>query len=101
MKNDDDEDPSFSGLSSPTLTTHLHSEENEPFRYTKIQITLVVDISESKFYMKNTQETIARLNGITFKTILLFKYFTHIFLDIQEINMTPGYFSFFPGFQIF
>lgn len=61
---------SFTGLWLPTLTTHLLSEEDEPFHYTKLQMTLLIDITQSKFYMKNIQEPIARSYDITFNTIL-------------------------------
>lgn len=62
--------PSFTELWLPTLTTHLHSEEDESFHYTKLQMILLIDITQSKFYMKNIQEPIARSYDITFNTIL-------------------------------
>ena len=65
-----DDNSSFTALWLPTLTTHLHSDEDEPYHYMNLRRTLVVDISESKFFMKNTQEPIARPYEIIFNTIL-------------------------------
>jgi hypothetical protein len=54
-----------------TLTDDLlFSQKGNFSRYLLTQMTLVVDIIESEFYMINTQEPIARTYEITFNTIL-------------------------------
>ncbi|CAF4944166.1 unnamed protein product, partial [Rotaria sp. Silwood1] len=70
------EEPSFSGLWLPSVTTgslwdsHLYTDGDEYLRYQNMEMSLIIDISESEFYMKNTQEPIAREYEIVFKAIL-------------------------------
>jgi hypothetical protein len=69
-------DVTYTGLWLPTLTINtltddvLLSQKGAFYRYLHTQMTLVVDITESEFYMKNTQEPIARTYEIIFNTIL-------------------------------
>jgi hypothetical protein len=66
----------FSGLWVPTLTVSTLSDRllfrrsGEYFRYLSDRVTLVMDITESEFFMKNTQEPIARNNEIVLRTVL-------------------------------
>jgi len=66
----------YTGLWLPTLAMNtltddlLFSQKGNFYRYLPTQMILVVDITESEFYMKNTQEPIARTSEITFNTIL-------------------------------
>ncbi|CAF1084046.1 unnamed protein product [Adineta steineri] len=68
----------YTGLWLPTLAMNtltddlLFSEKGEFYRYVRSHMTLVMDITESEFYVKNTQEPIARTYEITFNTILFF-----------------------------
>lgn len=67
---------SFGGIWIPTLTVStlsdvlLFGENGEYIRYLSDRVTLVVDITESEFFVKNTQEPIARHNEIILHTIL-------------------------------
>jgi hypothetical protein len=71
------DDMTFSGIWIPTLIVGTLSdvlslgESGEYIRYLSDRITLVVDITESEFFMKNIQEPIARNNEIVLRTILL------------------------------
>ncbi|UJR34417.1 hypothetical protein I4U23_021824 [Adineta vaga] len=68
----------YSGLWLPTLTiknalwdSHIYNnDENKYLRSLNWHLKLIVDIAESKFYMKNSQEPIARSYEIVFKTFL-------------------------------
>ena len=66
----------YTGLWLPTLTmTSLTDEllfwkEGESYRYLPTKTSLAIEITESEFYMKNTQEPIARTYEITFNTVL-------------------------------
>ncbi|UJR34338.1 hypothetical protein I4U23_021741 [Adineta vaga] len=77
-------DVMYTGLWLPTLTTNtltdnlLFSQKGDFYRYLHTKMTLIVDITESEFYMKNTQEPIARTYEITFNTIL----FSMLCLDL-------------------
>ena len=82
-----DDNMTFHGLWIPTLTMNtfsdvlLFDESGEYIRYLSDRIALVVDMSESEFFIKNTQEPIARHNEIILHTILLsgnclFTYFS-------------------------
>jgi hypothetical protein len=70
------DDITFRGIWVPTLTETtlsdvlLFVESGEYIRYLSDRVTLVVDITESEFFMKNTEEPIARHNEIVFHTIL-------------------------------
>jgi hypothetical protein len=70
------DDITFSGIWIPTLTVNTFSdvlffaESGEYIRYLSDRVTLVVDITESEFFMKNTQEPIARHSEIVFHTVL-------------------------------
>lgn len=71
------DDLTFSGIWIPMLTIStlsdvlLFDDDGEFARYSSDRVTLVVDITESEFFMKNTQEPIARQNEIVLHTILL------------------------------
>ncbi len=71
------DDMTFSGIWIPTLIVGTLSDvlslggSGEYIRYLSDRITLVVDITESEFFMKNIQEPIARNNEIVLRTILL------------------------------
>jgi hypothetical protein len=66
----------YSGLWLPTLTLHpfsdelLYRQQGDYIRYLIYQTVLVIDVSETNFYIKNTQEPIAKQTEITFHTIL-------------------------------
>ena len=70
------DDTSYSAIWVPTLTLStlsdriLFDENGEYTRYLINRITLVVSITESEYFMKNTQEPIARGNEIILHTIL-------------------------------
>ncbi len=70
------DDITLSGIWIPTLTTSTLSdvlffdESDEYIRYLSDRVTLVVDITESEFFVKNTQEPIARQQEIVLRTIL-------------------------------
>ncbi len=70
------DDMTFSGLWVPTLTVStlsdrlLFRKNGEYIRYLSDRVTLVVDITESDYFMKNTQEPIARNNEIVLRTVL-------------------------------
>ncbi|CAF3424343.1 unnamed protein product, partial [Rotaria sp. Silwood2] len=58
-------------LSVTTLSDALVYEENgEYLRYLPERTSLIVDMSESDFFVQNTQEPIARRNEIIFYTVL-------------------------------
>ena len=58
-------------FSSKTFNDHLLFAQNgEYYRYLTSKISLLIDISQSEFYVKNTQEPIARTHEIFFTTIL-------------------------------
>jgi len=58
-------------FSSKTFNDHLlFSQNGEYYRYLTSKISLFIDISQSEFYVKNTQEPIARTHEIIFTTIL-------------------------------
>jgi hypothetical protein len=48
----------------------LFGKSGEYIRYSSDRVTLVVDITESEFFIKNTQEPIARNNEILLHTVL-------------------------------
>ncbi|CAF1311465.1 unnamed protein product [Adineta steineri] len=79
-----DIDTIFSGIWIPTLTinsfadTLLFNEYGEYIRYLSDRVTLIVDMSESEFFMMNTQEPIARHTEIVLHTFL----FTIVLLDL-------------------
>jgi hypothetical protein len=69
----------FSGIWLPTWTTdksslwdsHIYTRaENEYRRSLNWQLSLIVEMRQSKFYMNNVQEPIARGYEIVFKTVL-------------------------------
>jgi hypothetical protein len=69
----------FSGIWLPTWTTdksslwdsHIYTnEENEYLRSLNWRLSLIVEMRQSKFYMNNVQEPIARGYEIVFKTVL-------------------------------
>ncbi|CAF3906839.1 unnamed protein product [Rotaria sp. Silwood1] len=66
----------YTGLLLPSFMTDTFTDEllfsidGEYLRYVPNQTTLVVMVTESEFYMKNTQEPIARQYEILFNTIL-------------------------------
>lgn len=61
----------LSSIMTDTLTDELlYSMDAEYLRYASKQTTLVIAITESEFYMKNTQEPIARQYEILFSTVL-------------------------------
>jgi hypothetical protein len=87
------DDMTFGGIWIPTLTIDtltdmlLFGESGEYMRYLSDRVTLIVDISESEFFMKNTQEPIARYTEIVLHTVLfsgncLLTYFcSHVLLS--------------------
>jgi hypothetical protein len=66
----------YTGLWLPTLTMNtlhdhlLFSQKGDSYRYLPTRMSLIVDITESEFYIQNTQEPIARTYEIAFNTIL-------------------------------
>ena len=48
----------------------LYQEDGDYTRYTVPQTILVIDISESKSYVKNIQEPIVRENEVIFEAVL-------------------------------
>ncbi|CAF1035349.1 unnamed protein product [Adineta ricciae] len=66
----------FNGRWLPMMTMRmlsdsiLYRQREEKLRYLSSQTTLTIQIMESKFYIKNTQEPIARQSEIIFKTLL-------------------------------
>ena len=69
----------FSGIWLPTWTTdksslwdsHIYkNEQNEYRRSLNWQLALILEMKQSKFYMNNIQEPIARSYEIVFKTVL-------------------------------
>ena len=61
----------FPSLTIPTLTDALLLKRHgEFFRYLSSKMRIVVDVTESEFYVKNVQEPISRAYQIIFKTIL-------------------------------
>jgi hypothetical protein len=69
----------FSGIWLPTWTTdksslwdsHIYtSAENEYRRSLNWRLSLIVEMRQSKFYMNNIQEPIARGYEVAFKTVL-------------------------------
>ncbi|CAF3979299.1 unnamed protein product [Adineta steineri] len=80
-----DDNMTLSGLWIPTLTMNTLSDvllfgaSGEYIRYLSDHITLVVDMSESEFFIKNTEEPIARHNEIILHTILLSIVFLELF----------------------
>ena len=70
------DDASYSGiwlpaLTIPTLTDALLLERNGEFsRYLSSDMHVLIEMTESDFYIKNVQEPISRAYEITFKTIL-------------------------------
>ena len=81
----DDDDAIYSGLWLPTLTSTsltdelLYLKKGQSYRYLSTKITLVIYIKESEFFMKNTQEPIARSYEITFNTILFSSKIIHTY----------------------
>ncbi|CAF1432242.1 unnamed protein product [Adineta ricciae] len=73
-----DKDNTFSAIWLPTLTmksalwdSHIYKNDQDEYRRSlNWQVALVVDFTQSKFYMQNVQEPIARGYEIVFKTIL-------------------------------
>ena len=60
----------FSSLSIPTLTDiRLLERHGEFFRYLSSDMRVVVEMTESEFYIKNVQEPISRAYEIIFKTV--------------------------------
>ncbi|CAF1093463.1 unnamed protein product [Adineta ricciae] len=80
----EDDDVIYSGLWLPTLMSGaltdelLFTQKGEHYRYLPMKTSLIVDISESEFFVKNTQEPIARTYEIIFNTIL----FSMLCLDL-------------------
>ncbi|CAF4760148.1 unnamed protein product [Rotaria sp. Silwood1] len=70
------ENTTYTGIWLPSFTVNTLSDEllfslgAEYLRYVPKKTTLVVVITESEFYMKNTQEPIARQYEIVFSTVL-------------------------------
>jgi hypothetical protein len=70
------DDITLSGIWIPTLTVNtlsdvlLLDENGEYIRYLSNRVTLVIDVIESDFFVKNTQEPIARYHEIVLHTIL-------------------------------
>ena len=61
----------FSSLTIPTLTDiRLLERHGEFFRYLSSDMRVVVEMTESEFYIKNVQEPISRAYEIIFKTVL-------------------------------
>jgi hypothetical protein len=66
----------YAGLWLPTLTIQplsdqlLYHQQGDYLRYLIYQTVLVIDVSETNFYVKNTQEPIARQTEIIFHTVL-------------------------------
>ncbi|UJR12160.1 hypothetical protein I4U23_016337 [Adineta vaga] len=83
----DDDDAIYSGLWLPTLTSttltdeSLYLKKGHSYRYLSTKTTLIIYIRESEFFMKNTQEPIARSYEIIFNTIL----FSMLCLDLLGI----------------
>lgn len=67
----------YSGLWAPTLATgtlsdqHLFHESGEHIRYLSDRMTLIITITESEFFVRNTEEPIARNSEIVLHTALL------------------------------
>ena len=60
----------FSSLTIPTLTDiRLLERHGEFFRYLSSGMRVVVEMTESEFYIKNVQEPISRAYEIIFKTV--------------------------------
>ncbi|CAF1626652.1 unnamed protein product [Adineta ricciae] len=78
------DDNTFSGRWIPSLTidtltdTLLFDENGEYIRYLFDRFTLLIEITESEFFVKNIQEPIARHTEIVLHTIL----FSIVFLDL-------------------
>ncbi len=70
------DDMIFSAIWVPTLTVStlsdvlLFGKSGEYIRYLSDHVTLAVDITESEFFIKNTQEPIARNSEILLHTVL-------------------------------
>lgn len=66
----------YTGIWLPTVSMDsltddiLLSQKGEYYRYLPSKIVLIIQTTESEFYMKNTQEPIARTYEIIFTTIL-------------------------------
>ena len=61
----------FPALIIPTLTdVFLFERHGEFSRYLSSEMNVLVEMTESEFYIKNVQEPISRAYEITFKTIL-------------------------------
>jgi hypothetical protein len=95
----DNDNVSFGGLwlfkpTIMTLSDHLFYQQYGGYiRYETEKFTLLIDIIESEFYIKNTQEPIARAYEITFNTILfstkIFRLKTH-FLKSKLVKFERG-----------
>ena len=70
------DDTIFSGLWLTTFKVNtltdvlLFDQSGEYQRYLSDQLLLIIDLSESEYYMENTQEPIARQNEIIFHAVL-------------------------------
>ncbi|CAF1142632.1 unnamed protein product [Didymodactylos carnosus] len=83
----------YSGLWVPTFIINtlsdqlLYSQHGEYLRYFSTQTTLLVTVSETQFYIQNTQSPIARLSEVIFHnllfTIVCLEIFGLIFLIIK------------------
>jgi hypothetical protein len=71
-----DDEVTYSGIWFPSLTiptlsdAFLLERHGEFFRYLSSEMRVVVEMTESEFYIKNVQEPISRAYEIIFKTIL-------------------------------
>ena len=92
----------FSGIWLPTWTTDKSSlwdsdiytsEENEYFRSLNWRLSLIVEMRQSKFFVNNVQEPIARGYEIVFKTVLFSSKL--ICLGARERKIDHCYFSLF------
>ncbi len=88
----------FSALWLPTLTmksalwdSHIYkTEQDEYHRSLNWQVALVIDLTQSKFYMQNVQEPIARGYEIVFKTILFSSKYALKHIKIIVSNKKRG-----------
>ena len=85
----------FSGLFIPTIVTKGTSDQarytqlGDYLRYLPIRSVIVLDLSETQFYLKNTQEPIARQAEVLFHallfTIVVLELFGLIFLFFKLV----------------
>lgn len=71
------DDITYSGLWAPTLTIgtlsdqYIFDENGEYIRYLSDRITVIITMTESEFFVRNTEEPIARSSEIALHTVLL------------------------------